>query len=82
MVFSSLLFIFLFLPVVLAVHAFLPALRLRNLFLLLASVVFYAWGEMQFVLLLLLSTLVNYAMGLWVEHAASPLRGSTRLPRN
>jgi alginate O-acetyltransferase complex protein AlgI len=72
MVFSSLLFLFLFLPVALALHALVPGLRLRNLFLLLASLVFYAWGEVQFVLLLLLSTLINYALGLWVEHATTP----------
>ena len=67
MVFSSLLFLFLFLPVVLAVYLLLPGLRTRNTWLLLVSLVFYAWGEIGFILLLLISTLVNFALGKWVE---------------
>ncbi|HEX4350127.1 MAG TPA: MBOAT family protein [Verrucomicrobiae bacterium] len=67
MVFSSLLFLFLFLPVVLAVYLLLPGLRARNAWLLLVSLVFYAWGEIGFILLLLISTLVNFALGKWVE---------------
>jgi len=67
MVFSSLLFLFLFLPVVLAVYLLLPGLRARNGWLLLVSLVFYAWGEVGFILLLLISTLVNFELGKWVE---------------
>jgi alginate O-acetyltransferase complex protein AlgI len=67
MVFSSPLFLFLFLPLVLTVYFFLPGLRLRNYWLLLVSLVFYAWGEVGFILLLLVSTLINFELGKWVE---------------
>ena len=67
MVFSSPLFLFLFLPVTLAVYFLLRGLRARNGFLLLVSLLFYAWGEAGFVLLLLVSTLVNFALGRWLE---------------
>ena len=67
MVFSSPIFLFLFLPVVLAVYFVLPGLRARNGWLLLASLLFYAWGEPGFILLLLVSTLLNFGLGRWVE---------------
>lgn len=67
MVFSSPIFLFLFLPVVLTVYFCLPGLRARNGWLLLASLLFYAWGEAGFILLLLVSTLVNFELGKWVE---------------
>jgi len=52
----------------------LPGLRLRNLLLLVFSIVFYAWGEVSFVLLMLASTVVNYFLGLWVERETEPGR--------
>jgi alginate O-acetyltransferase complex protein AlgI len=64
MVFSSSVFLFLFLPVVLVLYAFLPFLALRNIFLLTASLFFYAWGEQSFVLVLVASIAVNYLFGL------------------
>ncbi len=67
MIFSSLIFLLLFLPVVLTVYALLPGLRAKNLWLLLTSLVFYAWGEVIFIFLLLASTLLNYFFGLWVD---------------
>jgi alginate O-acetyltransferase complex protein AlgI len=67
MVFSSTIFLFLFLPLVLAVYTFLPGLKSKNLWLLATSLVFYAWGEVTFILLLLASTLMNYYLGLWVD---------------
>ena len=69
MVFSSPLFLFLFLPVVLTVYFLLPGLRARNTWLLLVSLFFYAWGEVGFILLLLVSTLVNFELGKWVERS-------------
>ena len=45
----------------------LPGIRLRNVFLLLASLVFYAWGEPVFVLLMLLSCGINYSVGLLLD---------------
>ena len=52
MVFSSLLFLYIYLPAVLAAYFLLPK-RWRNPFLFFASLVFYAWGEPVYVLLML-----------------------------
>src|ERR1035438_6235738 len=73
MVFSSPIFLFLFLPVVLAFCA-LPGLRLRNSLLLIFSVIFYAWGEVLFVFLMLGSALVNHFLGRWVDRETEPAR--------
>ncbi|ASS73652.1 transcriptional regulator [Tumebacillus algifaecis] len=62
MVFSSLLFLFLFLPAVLALYYVSPG-RVKNLVLFLSSLVFYAWGEPVYIVLLLLSTLMDYSFG-------------------
>ncbi|NOY53339.1 MAG: MBOAT family protein [Deltaproteobacteria bacterium] len=70
MVFSSLLFLFIFLPVVLAGNLLLP-LRWRNLFLLAASLVFYAWGETLYVVVMLVSIGLNYAFGLLISRSQS-----------
>ena len=67
MVFSSPIFLFLFLPVVLTVYALLRGERAKNNWLLATSLVFYAWGEVEFIFLLLGSTLVNYYLGRWVD---------------
>ena len=80
MLFSSSVFLFLFLPVVLLVY-YLPLRRWRqgqNVFLLLASLGFYAWGEPWFVLVMLGSILANYGFGLWVD--ACKRAGRTCLP--
>jgi alginate O-acetyltransferase complex protein AlgI len=68
MIFSSVTFLFAFLPVVLAVYLAVPR-SARNTCLLAASLVFYAWGEPFFVLVLLLSIAVNYGLGLWIDRA-------------
>jgi alginate O-acetyltransferase complex protein AlgI len=73
MVFSSPIFLFLFLPVVLA-GCLLPSLRLRNFWLLFFSILFYAWGEVGFVGLMLGSTVINYILGRWVEKESDPAR--------
>jgi len=74
MVFSSPLFLFLFLPLVLAGYGLVPGIRGRNLWLLLASLVFYAWGEVAFIVLLLASTAANYGLGRWVDREQAPPR--------
>lgn len=73
MVFSSPIFLFIFLPVVLLGAAF-RTLRARNLWLLAFSLIFYAWGELAFVFLALGSTVINYFLGRWVERESDPLR--------
>jgi alginate O-acetyltransferase complex protein AlgI len=63
MVFSSLLFLFYFLPVALLLY-FLAPPRVRNLLLTAVSYVFYGWANPLFSLLLLLSTVIDYVAGL------------------
>ena len=63
MVFSELSFLFMFLPAVLAVYYICPA-RIKNLILVLASLVFYAWGEPKYVIVMLGSIVVNYINGI------------------
>lgn len=67
MVFSSLLFLFRFLPVVLAVYYILPR-RFRNLVLFISSLVFYAWGEPVYIVLILFSTVTDYLAGMAVSY--------------
>ncbi|MBE6913351.1 MAG: MBOAT family protein [Ruminococcaceae bacterium] len=69
MVFSSLLFMFIYLPVVLAVYYFVPR-RWRNLWLLIVNLVFYGWGEPVYILLMLFSICINYFTGIFVEKYA------------
>ena len=59
MVFSSLVFLFLFLPLVIIINYWLPS-EYRNGFLLVANLIFYAFGEPIYVLLMVASILVNY----------------------
>lgn len=67
MVFSSLVFLFRFLPLTLLAYYAVPK-KLRNLVLFLASLVFYAWGEPVYVVLILFSTLVDYTTGQLAGH--------------
>ena len=66
MVFSSLLFLFRFLPIVLILCFAVPQ-RFRNAVLFFSSLVFYAWGEPIYVSLMIFSTIVDYTHGLLVE---------------
>lgn len=66
MIFASPIFLFLFLPATLALHAVVPQ-RLRNWVLLFTSLLFYAWGEPLFVGVLLLSMVLNHRVGIWIE---------------
>jgi len=66
MVFSSTVFLFIFLPVVLGTYLLMPR-RLRNAQLLAASLFFYAWGEAQYVAVMLVSIASNFFFGLRIE---------------
>ena len=66
MVFSGAVFLYAFLPLTLAVYALAPQ-RGRNAVLLIASLLFYAFGEPVYVLLLLLSSVSNWALSLCIE---------------
>ena len=67
MVFSSMVFMCIFLPVVFILHCILPGIRLKNALLLLASVLFYAYGEPVYIILLFVSTLLNYFCACLIE---------------
>lgn len=74
MVFSSLIFIFLFLPIVLGLYYLTKSLYIRNWILVSSSILFYAWGEPIWVILLLLSATVDYFNGKFIEnHRGQPI---------
>ena len=66
MVFSSFVFLLVFLPIVLILYYLCPA-KLRNVILLFASLIFYAWGEPVYVLIMLFSTVFDYTNGRPIE---------------
>ena len=69
MLFSSTIFLFIFLPIVLFVYyVVFHHTNWRNYWLLVASLGFYAWGEPIYVFLMLLSITGNFCFGLWVDH--------------
>ncbi len=65
MVFSSILFMFIYLPVVLAVY-YLTPMKWRNWWLFLVNLVFYGWGEPVYIVLMLFSIVLNYVSGIFV----------------
>ena len=66
MVFSSVLFLFRFLPIFMICYFLVPG-RMKNFILFLGSLFFYAWGEPLYVLLMLFSTVVDYVNGRLIE---------------
>ena len=68
MVFSSTIFLFIFLPIVLLSYLVFGT-KFRNFVLLFSSLLFYAWGENIFVLLMLVSILLNYTFGILIDRS-------------
>lgn len=68
MVFSTILFLCGFLPIVILMYYIMPQ-AFRNIFLLLVSLFFYAWGEPNFIWIMLLSIISNYGFGMWIGKA-------------
>lgn len=66
MVFSSLTFLCIFLPVVFLLYTVIPNLKIRNALLIVASLAFYGYGEPIYVFLMIFSSLLNYLCALWV----------------
>lgn len=66
MLFSSIPFLFYFLPIVLLLYAISPK-KMKNLTLLVCSLVFYAWGEPRLVILMLITVFIGYILGLLTE---------------
>lgn len=65
MVFSSILFMFVYLPVVLAVYYIVPW-KWRNPWLFAVNLVFYGWGEPVYIVLMMVSIIINYITGIYV----------------
>ena len=78
MVFSSFVFLFLFLPIILLIYYICPR-KARNVILLLASLLFYAWGEPKYVLIMLFSTVFDYLNGRLIEYGKK--NGKNRLTK-
>ena len=81
MVFSSNVFLYFFLTVVLVGYAVLYRWRKwSNLFLTLASLGFYAWGQPKFVVVMFASIVVNWLLALWINREKQkPERGHAKL---
>lgn len=74
MLFSSMTFLFVFMPLVMAVY-FLAKPEIRNYVLLIASIIFYAWGEPRYLAIMIITILVNYAGAVLLDrHIASGRR--------
>jgi len=67
MVFSSLSFLCIFLPVVMLFYYLLPTLWIKNALLIVASLLFYAYGEPVYIVLMIFSTMINYLFGRMLE---------------
>ena len=66
MLFSSLTFLFIFLPLVLILY-FLVKDKYKNYILLAASLLFYSWGEPKYILLMVISIIANYFFAKWLD---------------
>jgi alginate O-acetyltransferase complex protein AlgI len=66
MIFTSVIFLFLFLPIVLIASSAMP-IRIRNVILLFASLFFYSWGESEIVVIMIASILLNYTVGVMMN---------------
>lgn len=74
MVFSSNIFICFFMPIMIIGYYILPK-KLKNLYLLIGSLFFYAWGEPEYVFIMLASIIGNYCFGMLVHHVSRMKNG-------
>ena len=79
MVFADELFLFLFLPLCLAFYFIMPKVQMKNNVLIIFSLLFYAWGEQLYLLLLIGSSLINYAAGRLLEKHRDTKQGKAWL---
>lgn len=68
MVFSSLTFLFAFLPLTLIFYYLMPNNKAKNVVILISGIVFYAWGEPLYVFAMLMSTAIDYFAGIIIHH--------------
>ncbi|MDL2252870.1 MBOAT family protein [Ruminococcaceae bacterium OttesenSCG-928-I18] len=73
MLFSSIVFLFRFLPITLFLYYVSPP-KLKNTTLLLCSLVFYCWGEVKFFWIMAAVILINYLCGMWIDRFKDNLR--------
>ena len=71
MVFSSPVFLFYFLPFTIALYFTFPSLKWKNIFLLIASLFFYSWGESYRVIILIISILFNFFIGIGIGDSST-----------
>ena len=67
MVFSSLSFLLVFLPILLIVYFLIRNIKIKNIVLLVFSLIFYAWGEPVYIFLMILSIMITYGFGLLIN---------------
>ena len=67
MIFSSVFFVFLFLPIVLLAYFIVPG-KLKNVVILISSLIFYAWGEPVYIVLMIFSIVYNYIAGIEIDY--------------
>ena len=72
MVFSSAAFLFLFMPIALAGYFLCTTIKAKNEWLLAASLLFYAWGEPVYVVLMIVSIALNWSVALAIDHRQTP----------
>jgi alginate O-acetyltransferase complex protein AlgI len=70
MLFSSMTFIYVFMPILCVIYFVLPK-KFNNTVLLIASLTFYAWGEPRFLLVMLFTILINYVVGILIESSSN-----------
>ncbi|HBB72363.1 MAG TPA: hypothetical protein DCZ71_07125, partial [Ruminococcus sp.] len=68
MVFSKLFFVYLFLPLCLLIYALARGTSHKNAVLIVFSLIFYAWGEPVYIVLMVMSAIVNFAAGKGIEN--------------
>lgn len=78
MVFSTPIFLFLFLPIVLASYFIVPQ-RFKNLYLLSASLLFYFWGQKEFIFVMIFSIIINYFLVILIDNSRRKINSTRRL---
>ena len=68
MIFSEPIFLCIFLPVTYIVYRLLPKISLQNIWLAIASLVFFSFGQLPYTILLIISVIINYSFGLWLSN--------------
>ena len=75
MVFSSMTFLWIFLPIVFVLSLVVRNIKVQNIILLIFSLLFYAWGEPAYLLILLASVIMNWGLGLLMESLPEHKKG-------